>query len=99
MYSVNLLASLLSPLPGSSVQPQSNGKGKHRVGTSPSAVPAKRSVQGDDKEEEVTAGSAVKRRRKERSHMTCHMTGEDISTNTLIECWTRRAYGADILWV
>ena len=58
------------------------------MGTSPSAVPAKRSPQGDDndeEEEEVTAGSAAKRRR-EGSHMTSHITGEDFSTNLLIEC-------------
>ena len=69
--------------------------------TSPSAVPAKRSPQGEDKEEEdkITAGSTAKRRRREGSHMTSHMTGEDISTNILLECWTRRAYGAEILWV
>ena len=57
------------------------------MGTSPSAVPAKRSPQGDDKEEEgeeVTAGSAAKRRR-EGSHMTSHMTGEAFSVNLLIE--------------
>ena len=58
------------------------------MGTSPSAVPAKRSPQGDDndeEEEEVTAGSAAKRRR-EGSHMTSNITGEDFSTNLLIEC-------------
>ena len=62
------------------------------MGTSPSAVPAKRSPQGDDndeEEEEVTAGSAAKRRREGShmtSHMTSHITGEDFSTNLLIEC-------------
>ena len=58
------------------------------MGTSPSAVPAKHSAQGDDEEEEeeeVNAGSAAKRRRV-KSHMTSHMTGEDFSTNLLIEC-------------
>ena len=51
------------------------------MGTSPSAVPAKRSVQAVDREEEeeeeeeeVTAGSAAKRMMKEGSHMTSHMT-------------------------
>ena len=78
---------MLPSLQGSSVPSQSKGKGKHRVGTSPSAIPAKRSTQGDDKEEEeeVNAGSAAKRRRV-KSHMTSHMTGEDFSTNLLIEC-------------
>ena len=65
-------------LPFPSVPPLSKGKGKYRVGTSPSAVPAKRSAQGDDRgddeEEEVTSGNAAKRRRREGSHMTSHMT-------------------------
>ena len=64
------------------------------MSTSPSAVHAKRSAQGEDSEEEedeVTAGSAAKRRR-EASHMTSHMTGEAFGTGPLIECCTRRSY-------
>ena len=61
--------------------PQSKEKGKHRVGTSPSTVPVKRSVQGEGGEGEEkeegegdTAESTAKRRRMEGSHMTSHMT-------------------------
>ena len=57
--------------------PQSKDKGKHRVGTSPSTVPVKRSAQGEggegEEEEEKegdTAGSTAKRRKRETSHMT-----------------------------
>ena len=67
----------LLPPPGSSVSPQSKEKGKHRVGTSPSTVPVKRSAQGEDGEGEEeeekegdTAGSTAMRRRRETSHMT-----------------------------
>lgn len=68
-----------SLLPGSSTPPQSEGKGKHRESTSPSAVPPKRSAQGEGREQEEEeeegdiAGSTAKRRR-EGSHMTSHMT-------------------------
>ena len=75
MYSLIALSS--SPPPGSSITPQCKGKGKLRLGTSPSAVPAKRSAQGEDSEEEedeVTAGSAARRMIREGSHMTSHMT-------------------------
>ena len=69
------------PPPGSSVSPQSKEKGKHRVGTSPSTVPAKRSAQGEGREQEEeeeeeeekegdTTGSTAKRRKRETSHMT-----------------------------
>ena len=66
------------PPPGSSVSPQSKEKGKHRVGTSPSTVPVKRSVQGEggEREEEEeekegdTAGRTAKRRKRETSHRT-----------------------------
>ena len=47
------------------------------MGTSPSAVPVKRSAQGEDREEEEeeeeeeeAAGSSAKRRKREGSHMT-----------------------------
>ena len=75
VHSVNhCMCALGQPLPpGSSVPPQSKGKGKHRVGTSPSAVPAKRSAQEECREweeEEEAAGSSAKKRRWEESHMT-----------------------------
>ena len=47
------------------------------MGTSPSAVPAKRLAQGEgrggeeeEEEEEEVAGSSAKRRKREESHMT-----------------------------
>ena len=53
------------------------------MGTSPSAVPAKRSAQKEcregeeEEEEEEAAGSSAKRRKREESHMT----GEGFSSN------------------
>ena len=53
------------------------------MGTSPSAVPAKRSAQGEcrggEEEEEEAAGSNAKRRREES-----HMTGEGFSKQQLV---------------
>ena len=72
-----------SPPPGSSVPPQSKGKGKHRVGTSPSAVPAKRSAQGEDREDKVkeeAAGSSAKRKKREKGQMA----GEGFSKHQLV---------------
>ena len=73
--------------PRSSVPPQSKGKGKHRLGTSSSAVPAKCSAQGEgsedeekEEDEEEVAGSSAKRRRREESHMT----GEGFSKQQLV---------------
>ena len=75
MHVCTLITPPLPPLPpGSSVPPQSKGKGKHRVGTSSSAVPAKRSAHGEgrgwEEQEEEAAGSSAKRRKREESHMT-----------------------------
>ena len=53
------------------------------MGTSYSAVPAKRSAQGEGRgweEEEEAAGSSAKRRRREESHMT----GEGFSKQQLV---------------
>ena len=56
------------------------------MGTSPSAVPAKRSAQREGREDEVkeedeeeVAGSSAKRRREES-----HMTGEGFSKQQLV---------------
>ena len=53
------------------------------MGTSPSAVLAKRSAQGEgrggEKEEEEAAGSSAKRRREES-----HMTGKGFSKQQLV---------------
>ena len=92
------------PLPGTPIPPQSKGKGKHRLGTSPSAIPSRYSAQGEDREEkeeeegeeEIVTGSVAKRRRVE-NHMTSDMTGEELCTNLLIECCARRAYDTEIL--
>ena len=71
--------SLLLPPPDSSVPPQCKGKGKHRMSTSPSAVSAKRSAQGEDREKEEeekeeeerdSARSSAKRRRREETDVT-----------------------------
>ena len=58
------------------------------MGTSPSAVPAKRSAQGEGREdkvkeeaeEEEAAGSSAKRKKREESHMT----GEGFSKQQLV---------------
>ena len=82
------------PLPSSGppVPPQSTGKGKHRVGTSPSAVAAKCSVQREgreeEEEEEEAAGSSAKRRKREGSHMT----GEVFSNEQLCHFFSLHTY-------
>ena len=61
------------------------------MGTSPSAVPAKRSAQGEgredeekeeDEEEEAAGSSAKRRRRREESHMTGEGFSSDLCLHT-----------------
>ena len=77
------------------------------MGTSPSAVPAKRSAQVEGMEwegEEEATGSTAKRRRREESHMTgeCFSTAcvstLIMSCHSLTSSWsTRIVLGAHLL--